>query len=188
MHPLPPPARRLLLVFFAAALPVLAPLAFAARSEAQQAGPMARGAFVRLMQADSVVATGRLVGIGPDSVRLSDGAGANRVAFALASLDRLEVREREARGRSALRWGGRAFLVGASIGAGYCLIQPDDCRSEDLTWTEATLGTALFLGTGASMYGLIGGALFPGSRWRAVPLPVAGPVGAGAAIGVSVTR
>lgn len=95
-----------------------------------------------------------------------------RVGILLDDVSRLDVHSRMSRGRSALRWAGRAFVVGAGVGAISCLVQTEDCKSyPDEPRLESVMGSALFLGAGLASFGAIGGALFPGNRWRQVGPP-----------------
>lgn len=115
---------------------------------------------------------GTLLRLGADTLWYRPDGRETSAAVPLASVVRIETRERASRGHGAWKWAKRAFLAGAAVGAATCLIDPDPCKSRpDEGAFGAASGSAVWLGTGGAMFGALGGALFPGRRWRGVSPP-----------------
>jgi hypothetical protein len=123
------------------------------------------GQTVRVIAGDARLLA-QFVGVRGDTLDLAIGGhGVGRAYFPVETIQRLEIRHGNSRGRGALK----GMLIGGGIGLalGAFSDPPDRRDGEPMTSGESI---AFAAGNGA-LIGAIWGALRPGSTWTRVSLP-----------------
>lgn len=155
------------------AICVLSGLLHATAVAAQQ---IPAGSLVRVHQAEPPPLTGLVERLSSDTLWLR----VDRAPWPIGvgTIHRLELRQRETRGRSGWKWAKRGLLAGALIGGVTCLADRDECVSglgPDDGLTEGFLAASMMAGGGVGLIGFAVGAAMPGHRWVEIPLPRSGP-------------
>lgn len=130
------------------------------------------GSIVRLHLNDPPPLTGRVDGLSADTLWLRLDRFPQPIT--LASVRRLELRQRTTRAESGWTWAKRGFIVGAVLGGITCLADRENCVSglgPNDGLSEGLLAASFFFGGGTAFLGFIAGAAIPGHRWVEIAVP-----------------
>lgn len=152
------------------AFPPLFALAVLLCPSVVEAQVLREGSVVRIHRAAPPPLRGAITGMSADTLWLRVARMVEPIP--ITAIQRLELRQREARAQSGWRWAKRGLLAGAVLGGATCLADRDGCVSglgpED-GLAEGFLAASMFFGGGGGFIGFLGGATLPGHRWIEVP-------------------
>ncbi|MFN2563924.1 MAG: hypothetical protein ABR499_02775 [Gemmatimonadaceae bacterium] len=148
---------------------LLGMLAAPAVGRSQEGARLTPGARVRLQWMETTRrdrAVGRVLELRADSLALFAGPARVR-AFALARLDRIDVRVPRSRVRGAARGAGLGALAGFAVGLAVATASYTGCRGQEMCGIQFIAFPPLGATAGLTL-GTVVGAAWPGQRWQRV--------------------